>query len=262
MKSRILLAWLVIGAVLIISRLAAQDVIVTDPAWLDPEEPPADVLPSFKKRPKPDVSQEIEKGGVLAYALVYETLDEKGKRMDAHREYTNPYLESETGRAISMDAIKFTPAKRGGDAVMTTCRYALIFNPRSAAEGKSDASPRVIEVESVVVKKKELPAGTKLPLVIWATLSIDEKGRLQNYAFEDGAYEPLRPQVGGSLHNWKFSPARKGGQPVAAELKVPLILNQQYGPKGPGVPPKKLADRKPRYPRSMLATRLRADLLV
>lgn len=244
------------------SRLAAQDAIVTDPAWLDPEEPPADVLPGFKKRPKPSVPDEVEKGGAVAYALVYDTLDENGKRLATHRQYTNPYLESETGRALAMDAIKFVPAKRDGDAVMTTCWYALICNPRSAAEGKSDATPRVLAVAPVVVKKKNLPADAKLPLVIWATLSIDEKGQLQNYVFEDAAYEPLRPQVGGSLHLWKFAAARKDGQPVAAELKVPLILNQQYSPKLPGVPPKKLVDQKPRYPRSMLATRLRGEVLV
>jgi len=262
MKIRFLPVWLVVGVVCAISRLAAQDAIVTDPVWVDPEFPPADVLPTFKKRPKPDVPEEIKQGGVVAYALVYDTLDDSGKRATNSRELTNPYLESETGRAISMDAIKFVPAKRDGKAVMTTCWYSIIINPRSAEEGKSSAAVRVLAVAPVVVKKKDLPPGTKFPLVIWATLSIDEKGRMQNYAFEDAAFEPLRPQVGGSLHAWKFAPARKDGQPLAAELKVPLILNQQFTPKIPGVPVKVVQRAQPIYPRSMIASGLRGEVLV
>lgn len=262
MKIRFQLAWLVFGVALTISRIAAQDVTVTDPAWLDPEAPPADQLPTFKKRPKPEYPDELKKPELVAYAIVFETLDEKGKRMSSERVFSNPYLEGVTTSAVAVDMLKYAPAKRGGDNVMAGCWFACIFNPESASLKKEDAMPRLLAVAPVVVSKKELPAGTKLPLVIWAKLNIDEKGQLQNYVFDEPAYEVLRSQVGGSLHLWRFAAARRGGKPVAAELKVPLILNQAYIPKMPGVPPKVISRVPPVYPRVMKATGLRGEVLL
>lgn len=262
MEIRFSLVWLVFGVALMISRLAAQDVTVTDPAWLDPAAPAADQLPTFKKRPKPDFPDELKQPEQVAYAIVFETLDEKGKRMSSARVFSNPYLEGVTGSAVSMDAIKYVPAKRGGDNVMVGCWFACIFNPASASLKKADATPRLLAVAPVVVGKRELPAGTKLPLVIWATLSIDEKGQLQNYVFDEPEHETLRPQVGGSLHFWRFAAARRGGQAVAAELKVPLILNQAYRPKMTDVQPRVISREPPVYPRAMKVTGLRGEVLL
>jgi len=262
MKSRFPLAWLMVYVVLAISRLAAQDVIVTDPAWRDSESPAADALPQFTKRPKPDFPDELKNPEQIAYAIVWETIDENGKRVHSERVFSNPYLENATAAAMSVDQVKYAPAVRGGKAVMASCWFACIFNPHSASPKKNEATPRLLAVAPIVVRVKELPAGAKTPLVIWAKLSLDEKGQIQNYVFDDPAYEKLRPQVGGSLHLWRFAPARRNGLAVAAESHVPLILNQAYSPKTPGIPPKVLHRERAEYPRAMLNSRLRGEVLL
>jgi len=262
MKSRFLLAWLVGGVALTVSRLVAQDVTVTDPAWLDPEAPVADQLPTFNKRPKPDYPDELKKTEQVAYAIVWELIDENGKILSTDRLFSNPYLERSTNWAFSAGAIKYVPAVRGGKNVKVSCWLGIVFNPRSAALGTENAVPRLLAVAPIVVEKQELPAGAKTPLVIWATLSIDDKGQLQNFVFDEPAHEALRPQVGGSLHFWRFAPARQGGQPVAAELKVPLILNRKFSPLLPDTPPKVVSREQPVYPHAMKASGLRGETLV
>jgi TonB family protein len=264
MKSRILPAWLVVGVALTIPRLAAQDVTVTDPAWLDPENPPADVLPTFKKRPTLIYPDELKKSLYVTYAIVWETLDENGKRLLSDQAFSNPYIEQLTCMAVANDKIKYAPAKRDGKAIAASCWFGIIFNARSASPKKEDATARILAVAPVIVSNKELPVGTKTPLVIWATLSIDEKGQLQNYAFDEPAYEMLRLQVGGALRLWRFAPARRGEQPVAAELKVPLIFIQDSSPKpsvtGSGTPPKVIFREQPVYPVAMRAFLMRGEV--
>jgi TonB family protein len=262
MKSRVLLAWLVVGVVLTISRLAAQDVTVTDPAWLDPEAPPADQLPTFKKRPKPDYPDELKKTEQVAYAMVWELIDENGKILSTDRLFSNPYLEHSTNWAFSADAIKYMPAVRGGRKIKASCWFGVVFNPRSAAPGRENAVPRLLAVAPIVVENQELPAGAKTPLVIWATLRISDKGQLQNFVFDEPAHEVLRPQVGGSLHLWQFAPARQGGLPVAAELHVPLILNLKFSSNLPDTPPKVISRAQPLYPFAMKASGFRGETLV
>ena len=58
---------------------AAQDVIVTDPAWFDPASPPADQLPTFKKYPQFDFPDVLKKEEQIAYAIVMQRVDEKGQ---------------------------------------------------------------------------------------------------------------------------------------------------------------------------------------
>lgn len=262
MKIYFLPVWLVVGVVLAISRLAAQDVIVTDPAWLDPESPPADVLPTFKKRPKSEVPEEIKKPEQVAYSLVWEVLDENGKRLRSERFCSNPYLDSVISSAVAMDAMKYVPAKRGGKNVMVSCWFAVIFNPRSAAPGKENATPRLLSVAPVDLSNDKFSDDVTSPLVIWATLKLDEMGRMQEFVFEKPACEALRPEVGNSLSRWRFAPALHEGHPVAGELKVPLILHRKFDPRLPGTPPKVLSRVQPIYPFAMKATQMRGEVLV
>ena len=258
MKSRFLLAWLVVGVALTISRLAAQDVTVTDPAWFDPEDAPADQPPQFTKRPKPDFPDELKKPEQVAYAIVEEIIGDKGERRHKVPIPTNPYLE----RSLDTGGEKFSPAMRGGKAVVASCWYAVIFNPRSASATKVDATPRLLAVAPVVIQKKELSTGLKTPLIIWVTLNVDEKGQPGEFVFDESADERFREPTSASLRNWRFDPARRGGQAVKADLHVPLILNQPYKPIIPGTPPKVLARVQPLYPFVMKASGLRGEVLV
>jgi len=257
MKSRFFLAWVVVGLALTISRLAAQDVTVTDPAWFDPENAPADQPPRFKKTVNVDFPEELKKPEQVAYIIVEQIIGEKGERLHRNLLGSNPYAE----KAVVSDE-KFSPALRGAKPVSANCWYGIIFNPRSAKQHGDEASPRLLAVAPIVVEKTALPEGVQTPSVIWATLSLDQKGQLQKYVFDDPAFEVLRPQVGGALHRWRFAPARAGGQLVSAELRVPLILAQTYRVTMPSTAPKAIHREEPEYPRAMVASRFRGAVVV
>jgi len=59
MTNRILWVWLWAGISLVVTQLSAQDVTVTDPAWVDAESSAGSALPVFKRRPEPDYPQEF-----------------------------------------------------------------------------------------------------------------------------------------------------------------------------------------------------------
>lgn len=172
--------------------------------------------------------------------------------------FSNLHLEP----VFTQPSQKLTPVKQAGKAVAVNCWYSVIFNPHSAALKDKDGSPRLLAAAPIILKKDEQPKGAKNAWVIWATLSLDEQGRVQNFIFADPVNEVFRPQVGGSLQRWRFAPARHDGKPVAAELSMPLILNKPHALEGPGTPPKVLTRKQPKYPFVMRKSGLRGEVLL
>lgn len=262
MKRRTLLAWLVFAAVLTSSRLAAQDVTVTDPAWFDPENAPADQLPTFKKRPKPDFPDELLKPEQVAYAIVVETLDEKGKRMSSRPFFSSPYLEKIATQSAAVNKIEYTLAARGSKAIRMNFWFGIIFNPRSASLKAEDSAPRLLTAAPVIVNDQNVSKGTKIPLVIWATVSLDEKGSLKDFTFDEPAHEIFRKQVSSSLRFWRFDSARRSGQAVAAELHVPFVFVKPAEPRGLDKQPKPIYREPPVYPYEMRTSAMRGEVLL
>jgi len=238
-------------------RLAAQDVIVTDPAWFDAENPPADQPPQFKRRPKLELPDELKKKDQIVYVIVDQIIGDKGERLHYNPLCSNPYVE----KAIAVD-YTFSSAMRGAKPVAAHCWFAIIFNPVSAKRDGGDSSPRLLAVAPVLFDKKAPAIGGPFPPVIWATLNLDEKGQLQNFVFDEAAFEVLRPQVGASLHGWRFAPARRGEQATAANLRVPLILEQPNESKMPDVLPKAVYRVRPKYPIAMIRSGLRGEVVL
>jgi hypothetical protein len=160
MKSRVLLAWMVVGVALTISRLAAQDVTVTDPAWMERENPPPVPPPQFKKVPQPDYPDEMKKADVVGYVIVPESAGIDGENQHCIPKGTNPYFE----KALQMEKPKLLPALNDGKPVEGLWWYAVIFNPASASTKRSDATPRLTFVEPVFVEKKTHPKRDKTPV--------------------------------------------------------------------------------------------------
>ncbi len=260
MKIRFQLACVVFGVVLTISRLAAQDVTVTDPAWFDLQKPPADQPPTFKKRPKPEFPEELKELEQVGYVIVEQMIGANGERLHRVPMCSNPYLE----KAIEGEE-KFSPAKRDGKTIEVSCWYGIIFNPRSARKAGSDATPRLLGVAPIRVEKKAVPSGIKLPQVIWATVSLNENGALTNFVFDDSAHEAFRQQVGDSLRAWRFAPARREGKNVEAELHLPLVMrifSNEAKTAGPSSPPKPVYRKQPVYPIAMNKSGLRGQVKV
>jgi TonB family protein len=251
--------WLVCVTVLSISRLAAQDVTVTDPAWFSTESSPADQPPQFKKRPKPDYPDEMKQSDRIGYAIVPKWIDEKGDVTFAPPQATNHYFE----KACEGGKSKFSPAMLKGKPVDALCWYAVLFNPRTAHAKGPNATPRLLQVEPVIIAKKSLPEGVKTPFVVWATVNLDVTGAPTNFVFEDAANETFRQPIESVLPKWRFAPARQNGQAIAAELQVPfLVMGPMKPPPGKSSLPKPLNTVQLVYPSQMKQSRLTGEVVV
>jgi TonB family protein len=169
-------------------------------------------------------------------------------------------------RAVAQDerVWSFKPGRRAGKGVNTSTVVAFIFNPASAAENLPNATPRLLEVAPVVVP---LPKGAKgaenIPdRVIYANVSIDASGAV--VAVGDAPPDLARPcEI--AAKNWRFAPARRDGQPVAAEVRMPFVISTRAasgGATGRHVMPRVTSQPAPIYPFAMLSNGMKGEVLV
>lgn len=201
------------------SRLAAQDVIVTGPAWFEPEKPGADTLPVFKKKPSPDYPPEM-KNSEPGYLILSWMVDEMGTHLRGRSWASHPYFKAEV---VPNNGLKFTAATKDGKAVGASVWGAIIFNPKEASEKRTDAIPRLLAVSPVVVSRGTLAKASDTKdgqLTVWAAVKIDATGAPHVQTFEEARHEVLREVIEKALLTWKFAPARNHGLPVEAEMRL------------------------------------------
>lgn len=186
-------------------------------------------------------------------------------KLTGELEYAQRGTNSALNRCLGrLNALKLLPARTAGKPVVSYVWLPLIFNPANAAVGARDAIPRVLAVGPVVVPHElfmELKLGQPNKHVAWATASLDASGQLQRISLEAPADGRLQPLVEQALRQWRFAPARADGQPVAAELRVPVVLFTEKAlqrpglrPGGPVDSPKVTKQVAPDYPPEMKAS--------
>lgn len=234
---------------------------MTPPAWVDSRDNP-DELPSFKKVPQIVFPEELRQTSDIGYVVREFNLDEKGKSLGGH--HANSQVAYERAVAAKGSEWSFNPGRRAGKAVNTATTVAFIFNPASAAENLPDATPRLLEVTPVVLPwPKGKKAGDSIPdYVIYAMVSVDLAGAVTAVA---GAPEELTRPCEIAVKNWRFAPARRGGQPIAAEVRMPFVISTRHAAGGGGgkqVPPRVISQARPVYPFAMRANGMRGEVLV
>lgn len=238
----------------------ASDARVTAPQWTDPKDPP-DELPRFKAEPKIRVPAELKAATDINYVILESTLDPKGRRLGVQRYVTVPMLE----RFIEsqLDEMRFTPGKREGKPVNTAITNAVIFNPATSAENQPDASPRLLEVTKVVLPR---PATAKRsdrfpPQIVLANVRVNEVGEVVDV---NDAPAEVAEQMKIATKNWRFAPARQGGQPVAADVRMPFVVTWRGEQEvaGQSIPPRVIEQVKPDYPVLMRASGLKGEVVV
>jgi len=222
-----------------------------------------DQLPEFKSRPSLDYPYDLRKAGELGYAMVGAAIDPKGHRLNLFLHASHPYYQRAVGGAN--DELDLRPAKKNGQPVESLAWFAVIFNPASAKAKGPNATPRLLAVAPVVVTRTiSGPTKPQDSLVVWATVSLDENGVPQHFTLTTPEDEKFRPAIEGSLPQWRFAPARRGGTAVAADVRVPFLIQ----PPAPAhslektTPPKVLKRVRPFYPPSLIAQRLRGEVVV
>jgi TonB family protein len=239
----------------------AQDVRITGPSWIDAKDNP-DELPVFRDAPRVNFPTELRQTIEIGYAVRELNLDEKGKSLGGRQISSLDAYQ----RAVAQDerVWSFKPGRRAGKGVNTSTVVAFIFNPASAAENLPNATPRLLEVAPVVVP---LPKGAKgaenIPdRVIYANVSIDASGAV--VAVGDAPPDLARPcEI--AAKNWRFAPARRDGQPVAAEVRMPFVISTRAasgGATGRHVMPRVTSQPAPIYPFAMLSNGMKGEVLV
>lgn len=255
--------WLARGAVgvaacLMSAEIAAQDVSVSEVRWTDSRGAP-DELPQLKS-PQLATPEELRAAKEVNYILLEFTLDPKGQRLGAARYATLPQLERffET----HFDRFRFSPGKREGKPVNTAVTAALILNPASAGVTAPDATPRLLDVAKVAMPRpKTAKRGDVFEnRVVFGTVTVGEKGEVVELK---DAGEEWAEQARVALKAWRFAPARRGGQPVAADVRVPFVLSWG-GREGAGkrTTPRVIEQVKPIYPFAMRASGMRGEVVV
>ncbi len=245
------------------TALSAQDVTITPLEWTETKDAP-DELPQFKNKVTIAFPAELKATPDIGYVVLEFSVDEKGRSLGGFIAGTQPLLERVAMEDRGNRAFK--PGRRGGEAVFTSTRMAVIFNPATAAQNTPDATPRLLEVAVAEVK---LPKTAKIGSsqseryrVIWADVTVTPEG---NVAAVKNAPPELTRALEIAAKNWRFAPARQSGVAVAADVKVPFVVvtaGSRDTPEGKRTSPRVNYQPGPVYPFAMRLNGMRGEVLV
>ncbi len=242
-------------------RLLGQDVTVTPPAWNVQRDAPSE-LPGPKTTQKIEFPAELKTTPDLGYVVCNLLLDEKGKKLGFHPRGTLAVYARAAGVSSSWS---WMPGRRDGKGVNTETSYAVIFNPATAAEKIPDATPRLLDVALV---KIAAPKGAKPTDVIpdrveMADVGVDQAGRVTAVR---NAPPGLEHDFSIAAKNWRFAPARREGQPVAAEVRAPFIVTvrdrESLPAEGKRTQPRVIKQNRPIYPFALRANGMKGEVIV
>jgi TonB family protein len=244
---------------IVVSGLFAQDVIIGDPGWFKTEGAP-DQPPQSKRRPHVEYPDVLLTSDESSYVILARFLDEKGHGLMIEAHSTHPWFRRAVEEAVG--DWPMTPAKRGGQPVASWFWTPVIFNPKSAAPDRTEAKPRLRAVTPVIIPDAmmiKLRENTSA----WGTISLDAAGAPQKVTLEPPASDKLQPFVENALKQWRFAPARKGGQPVAADFRVAFHFFPAMAPvPTKAMPPRVVRQEPPIYPYGLRKSGIVGEVLV
>lgn len=242
---------------LFVPRQAAQEITIGEPGWFQSEGVP-DTLPKVRRPLRPHLPHELSQNEEIGYVIVTQCLDAQGRVLVLEARSEHPWYR----RAVfdALDDWKMSPAMLGGKPVNSWFWVSVIFNPASASADLPEATPRLLTVTPVVVSPammKKLRENT----TAWGTVSLDSSGAPQRVALEAPPSEKLLPFIETALKHWRFAPARKGGQTVAADIRIPFLFYTPIPPvAGNQKPPRVTQQIVPEYPYGMRRSGLVAEV--
>jgi TonB family protein len=258
MSPRAVVALASLFCVLPLARLAAQDVSVGEPVWYLPEPAP-EVMPKPKSRVRPDYPDEMRQTSEMGYVIIVRYIDLTGKSLGL--DATGTHVPFQRSVEATFGNWSVSAAKRGGQPVNALVWLSVIFNPKSAAANGPDATPRLLAVAPVETPIRPTPEGQ--PPVVSMKLNLDAAGAIVAAEPVGMVKPPVLAAIRGSLQKWRFAPARRGGQPIAAELVMPVLCQQPTKwDAGKQIPPKVISQEHPVYPYAMARFGLRGKVVI
>lgn len=259
--------WTVLGAVFALGLISgtnssAQEVLVGKP-MLFADEPSFDRMPVPKRPLTPQFPVEMLSAREIGYVMMILHWDETG----TIRAQNTPGTVHPYGVAVERSAgkLQVEPALRAGKKVPVWCCWPVIFNPASSTPTNPDATPRLLEVTPVLVGMDEIGGGKEV-LIAPIKLTVNEAGRAERVVVESVPAQRFQREIEAALRLWKFSPARRAGQPVAVEITMPVLVQaailSQTKKIGKSIPPKPIKMGAPIYPAALAQSGLRGKVAV
>ncbi len=249
----------VLAAALFPAVVAAQSVDFTPLAWTNPVDPP-DQLPAWSAAPRPALTDSVRALGDVHYVVLDVVLDPKGRLLGTQRYASTPALERLVDESPGL--FRFSPGRRAGKGVNAAFTTALIFNPAGAAAEGPDAAPRLLETAPVRLKwpRGRKPTDRIPDQVVWTEVTVAADGTVAGI---QSAPEAHAAEIAIAAKNWRFAPARRGGEPVEAKLRVPFVLTWPNSPTGgKAATPRVVFQKRPDYPMLMRASGQRGEVIV
>ncbi len=250
----------------VLPHMPAQDIVVSGPV-LFPSDTEVDTPPVMKKAWKIKCPAEMKERTEHAYAFIAQYTDDSGKYLSRRACGAQP-VHNLAKESLS-EAPQCKPAQAGGKPVAARSLVAVIFNPAAASPKTADAAPRLLAVTPVFIGKGAFDAlrKAKKKLFVNLTLTLDATGAPLSHeiAPESSYAESFNAEIDAALARWKFAPARKGGQPVASSLKVPVWLTVEstlVQHPSTGSPPSVVHRDPPVYPRAMKKSGLIGEVTI
>ncbi|HTQ32133.1 MAG TPA: TonB family protein [Opitutaceae bacterium] len=252
MKSRFTLALFFV----LVLKLAAQDVTVSGLSWVDPHDPP-DTLPSFKEYfwapQKPYYPERLKGSPEIGYIIFTPFIDASGKLVVNQEIATDELLKNDI--IDSMDwrsGWHFKPALRNGQPVNSLVRFTVIFNPACSSQKKPDATPRLLSLVAPEVSRAQAKKYAQRPK-LYVTASIDAVGHVTKAVADAGSPDELGPLAEAAVLKWTFAPARQNSQPVAQDVRVPVLFIVPVNfDETADSPPRVVHRERPLYPRALI----------
>ncbi len=265
MKPHACRCWTVVllAALVFLPPIGAQDVIVGEPGWFQADGIP-DQQPRTERQARPEYPCELRDpaAGETGYVIAVRYLDAKGQTRELDLDSAYPWFKAAVEKGI--EGWQMAPARRGGQPVPSWFWQPIIFNAKSAGPDQPEATPRLLAVTPVIVPSaimKKMQGKT----TAWGTLSLDAAGVPQKVVLEPGTSDRLLPFVEAALRQWRVAPARKDGQPVAAELRVAFLVYPPMAPVPTNLCPPRVdprSQKQPIYPRAMATSGIEGRVLV
>ncbi len=238
---------------------SAQSLSFSPLAWTNPFDPP-DQLPAWSSAPRPALTDSVRALGDVHYVVLDVVLDPKGRLLGTQRYASTPALERLVDENSGL--FRFSPGRRAGKGVNAAVTTALIFHPAGPAAEGPDAAPRLLEAAPVRLKwpRGRKPTDRIPDEVVWTEVTVAADGTVAGIK---GAPEAHAAEISIAAKNWRFAPARRGGEPAEATLKVPFVLTWPNVPAGgKATTPKVVFQKRPDYPFLMRASGQRGEVLV
>ncbi len=250
--------WAVLRAILALgligaTNLNAQEVLVGKPRPYAGEAS-VDTLPEIRGRLSIKFPKEMVRTDEIGYALftTYVRMD-KEYRYRVVEATVHPYRQAVA--AALMEA-RVRPARRGGQEVGSWFWLPVIFNPASSAEKLADATPRLLELTPIIGPEVDELADRDAALV-GVKVNLDERGQVVTVTPNPNAVPEVQAAIQAAMRAWKFAPARWGGQAVAGEVGLKVLVQPPLDQKiGRATRPVPIAQPAPVYPPAMAGSGL------